>query len=259
MFSYLRAIRGALWAQFLVSRNPFDGASTIVMGPLYGIVIFAILKNSDRLDLAGFALVAPFLISVTVQGVFQAGELFSRDRDGQTLELVVGAPAPYYLVLASRVTVVMAMSIPAFAVTWLLGWSMFGINATLHHPGVFAITLFATLFAASGTSVATTALFSFGRSSRTFQATIAFWPVMLLGGVTVPVTLLPDWIEPLSRAVFLYWSGNLLRDSFAAGAVDDLLLRLGALFLIGVIGALFGGWLVTRMLDHHKREGTLSL
>jgi ABC-2 type transport system permease protein len=82
---------------------------------------------------------------------------------------------------------------------------------------------------------------------------------MLLGGVTVPVTLLPDWIEPLSRAVFLYWSGNLLRDSFAAGAVDDLLLRLGALFLIGVIGALFGGWLVTRMLDHHKREGTLSL
>jgi hypothetical protein len=41
--------------------------------------------------------------------------------------------------------------------------------------------------------------------------------------------------------------------------MTDVLPRLGALTGLGVIGALLGAWMVNRMLDHHKREGTLGL
>jgi ABC-2 type transport system permease protein len=83
--------------------------------------------------------------------------------------------------------------------------------------------------------------------------------MMLLAGVIVPVTLLPEWIQPLSRAVFLYWAADLLRDAVAAESMTDVLPRLGALTGLGAIGALLGAWMVNRMLDHHKREGTLGL
>jgi len=256
---YLSALLGAARAQFIVSRRPFEGLGAVVMGPLFAIIIFSVLKNSGRLDLAGYALVAPFLLAILQQGIFQAGEVFARDRDGQTLELVVASPAPYYVVLASRVTVVMMVTIPAFAVSWIIGWLVFGVSVTLHHPALLLAALIATLFAASGTAVATTAIFCYGRSSRTLQATVAYWPIMLLAGVLVPVSYLPDSVEPLSRVVFLYWSANLLRDALLPAEPADVLLRLGALVLLGVIGAVLGAYLVNRMLDHHKREGTLGL
>ena len=256
---YLRAVRGALRAQFLISKHPFDGMGVLLMGPLYAVVLFAILKNTGRIDLAGFALVAPFLISVLMQGIFQAGELFARDRDGQTLELAVATPAPYFVILASRVTVVMAISIPSLAVSWLIGWLFFGIEVTLHHPVLLLATLLLTLFAASGTAVAATATFCYGRSSRTFQSTVAYWPMMLLAGVIVPISLLPEWVQPFSRIVFLYWAADLLRDAVAAEPVDNVLPRLTALTGLGVAGTLLGAWMVNRMLDHHKREGTLGL
>jgi ABC-2 type transport system permease protein len=83
--------------------------------------------------------------------------------------------------------------------------------------------------------------------------------MMLLAGVIVPISLLPEWVQPFSRIVFLYWSADLLRDAVAAEPVDNVLPRLAALTGLGVAGTLLGAWMVDRMLDHHKREGTLGL
>ena len=80
-----------------------------------------------------------------------------------------------------------------------------------------------------------------------------------LGGVLVPVTFLPDWIQPLSRLVFFFWSADLLRDSFLAPEPQNVGFRLGVIVALGVASGWIGTILLRRILDHQRREGTLGL
>ena len=98
----------------------------------------------------------------------------------------------------------------------------------------------------------------FARSTRAFQNGVAF-PLFLLSGVLVPVSYLPDWLEPFSRVLFLYWSANLMRDAMSPAAPEDVALRLGMLLLLGMGAGVIGLVLIGRMLIYLKRDGRLGL
>ena len=115
-----------------------------------------------------------------------------------------------------------------------------------------------TAFAAAGTALITAALFCFARTARTYQNTVQY-PVYLLSGMLVPVTVFPDWLEPVSRIIFLYWSANLLRDSMQPAAPEGVLAGLGAIAALGIGSAFVGSVLMIRMLNYLRREGRLGV
>ena len=257
-WALVRVLIGSMRAQLQMTRQDIEDLFPLITMPLFSLVFIAILVHSGRTDLAGYALVAPMLMTVGQMGFFVASELVVRERFGETLELVVATPAPFFLVLVPRIAVLTSLGLLGFAEAWLIARVVFGLQVTIHHPGVFAAAMLLTTFAATGTSVVTAALFCLGTSVRTFQNSINY-PLYLLGGVLVPVTFLPDWVQPFSRLVYFYWSANLLRDSMQAVAPENVLLRLSAIFILGTGGAIGGGVLLRRMLDHLRHEGTLGL
>jgi ABC-2 type transport system permease protein len=218
----------------------------------------AILHHSGRRDLSGYAVIAPMLITLAQMGIFVASEMITRERGAQTLELLVATPAPFALIIVSRIAMLTTLGLIGFGESWLIAKIIFNVSVSIDHPAVFVVTLLMTVFAATGTALISTALICFARSTRTFQAAVAY-PLFLISGVLVPVSYLPDWIEPLSRAVFLYWSADLLRDSMEAAPVEDVLLRLGIMAALGLGAGIAGASLINRMLIHLKREGTLGL
>jgi ABC-2 type transport system permease protein len=230
-------------AQALMTRRDIEDLLPLLTMPLFTLVLMAILIHSGRRDLSGYAVIAPMLITVAQMGIFVASEMITRERSGQTLELLVATPAP---------------GLVGFVESWLLARLFFNVSVSIDHPVVFVATLFVTVFAATGTALISTALICFARSTRTLQAAVAY-PLFLISGVLVPVSYLPDWLEPLSRAVFLYWAANLLRDSMQAAPVEDVLLRLGIMAALGLGAGIVGASLINRMLVHLKREGTLGL
>ena len=70
---------------------------------------------------------------------------------------------------------------------------------------------------------------------------------------------MPDWLEPVSRIVFLYWSANLFRASMQPAAPEGVLVGLGAIAALGVASALLGGALIVRMLNYLRQEGRLGI
>lgn len=130
-----------------------------------------------------------------------------------------------------------------------MAYLFFGIPVPVPHPVVFGVTLAATAVAMAGTSVVFAAVFIWTRSARTFQNSLSY-PLFLLGGAMVPVALLPAVLHPVSRAVFLSWATDLLRDSLARGPVDQVVLRLGAVLALDAVGYVAGfallGWVVNR-------------
>jgi ABC-2 type transport system permease protein len=108
------------------------------------------------------------------------------------------------------------------------------------------------------TALITSTAFCFGKTTRTYQNALS-GPLYLLGGVLVPVTFLPEIVQPFSRLIYLFWSADLLRASLQPVPVEDVVLRLGAIVALAAAGGGVGAVLFARFLGHLRREGTIGL
>ena len=241
-----------------MTRRNIEDLLPLITMPLFTLVFLAILIHAGRRDLNGYAVVAPLLITLAQMGIFVASEMITRERGGQTLELLVATPAPFFLVVATRILVLTSLGLFGFVESWLLARIVFDVSVPVHHPWLLFATLVTTILASTGTALIFAALICFARSTRAFQNGVAY-PLFLLSGVLVPVSYLPDWLEPISRLLFLYWSADLLRDAMQPAAVADVAARLAAIIALGVAGGVIGGAMIGRMLVYLKREGRLGL
>ena len=239
-----------------IRTNP-DYFIALATTPLFAIVFLSIVRHAGRDDLAGYAVLAPVLISLWRMSTDVSGELIGQDRGYGTLEQIIATPASYPVNVGGRVLAVSVIGISSLVEVWIVARVFFGITLTIHHPAVFVATMAAAIYAMSGTALIMAALFALGRSTRIFQQTLTY-PFYLLGGVIVPVATLPDWVEPLSRVVFLSWTSDLLRASLERDAVDDPLARITVILGLGSVGIVLGAVALRRALLRVQRLGTMT-
>lgn len=254
-------MRAALAGFRLQTRVVFsdpDYVMPLLTVPMFTVTFVAIMREAGRDDLTAYALLAPVLIALWALSLFSSGEVIAEDRWQGTLEPAIASPSSFAAVVLGRIIAVTAIALLAFAEVALAAWIVFGVLLEIHHPLAFALTLAATAFAVAGTAVIMSALFVLSRSPRTFQNSMSF-PFYVLGGVLVPVAFLPDWVEPISRIVFLSWASDLLRATLAPAPIDDLGARLGIILLLGAAGFGVGSVLLRWILIRVRRDGSLTL
>jgi ABC-2 type transport system permease protein len=254
----VRALYAGFRLQLRVVRSDADYVLPLATVPLFAVTFLAIFREAGRDDLTAYAVMAPVLIALWALALLDSGEIVEGDRWQGVLEPAVAAPASFTVVVLGRVLAVTTIGLLSFAEVWLVARLLFGIAIEIEHPTTFLLTLAATAFAVSGTAVIMAALFVLSRTPRTFQNSLSF-PFYVLGGVLVPVSYLPDWLEPVSRVIFLSWSADLLRDSLDEAPVDDFAARLGAVVLLGAVGFAVGYALLARILRRARSHGTLDL
>jgi ABC-2 type transport system permease protein len=254
----VRALYAGFRLQLRVVRSDADYVLPLATVPLFAITFLAIFREAGRDDLTAYAVMAPVLIALWALALLDSGEIVEGDRWQGVLEPAVAAPASFTVVVLGRVLAVTTIGLLSFAEVWLVARLLFGISIEIVHPIPFLLTLAATAFAVSGTAVIMAAIFVLSRTPRTFQNSLSF-PFYVLGGVLVPVSYLPDWLEPVSRVIFLSWSADLLRDSLDEAPVDDFAARLGAVVLLGAVGFAVGYALLARILRRARSHGTLDL
>ena len=109
----------------------------------------------------------------------------------------------------------------------------------------------------AATSVAMSSLFVLTRNAVTFS-NAASYPFYILGGILVPVSVLPGWIRPVSAIVFLSWSADLLRATLRASPLHELEFRLGMVALLGACGFALGVWTMRVVLAKVRANGELG-
>jgi ABC-2 type transport system permease protein len=227
----------------------------LVTTPLVASIFLSLTVHAGRRDLVVNAVVAPALIGLWFVSLDLAGGMIDGERWGGTLEQLVAAPAPLALVVFGRTLAIVAVGTLTFAESWLVAWLLFGVPVRLVHPVAFLLAAAATAFAMAGTATLLSAAFVLSRSAAMLQNSMSY-PFYILGGVMVPVALLPGWLHPLSWVVFLSWSGELLRASFAPPPVAWLAGRLAAILLLGGLALGAGLLLVNRVVDRVRQQGT---
>lgn len=235
-----------------------DYTIELVRAPLLAVVFLALVRESGRTDLFANALLAPVLMALFGMALSISGEIVDADRWLGLLEPTIATPAPFPRLVLHRIVATTLISLIIAVEVVVVSVVGFRIVPVIHHPWVFAAAALVTVAAMAGWSLLMSALFVATRTARTFQNTLSY-PFMLLGGVFVPVSQLPEWMRPVARLVFLSWSSDLLRDAMAAAPVTAVAGRLGMVVLLGAAGLGLGNLLLRRILRRVRATGTLGL
>jgi ABC-2 type transport system permease protein len=253
----MRTFTAAFGFQLVVLRNAPHHLHVLATTPLLTVVFLALRGSTDDARLAGSCVLASTLIALWTASLTIAGEMIGDDRANGRLDALFATPAQLSVVVTARLCASALLALPCFVEAYLVSGLVFGTWISIHHAAVFALAALVTVLAMAGTATSLSAVFVLVPSARTVQNTLTY-PFYLLGGLLLPVSLLPNWIQPVSRVVFLSWSSDLLRDALVARHVSSFGARLAVIAALGAVGYVAGTLLIHRFVDHVRTRGTLS-
>jgi ABC-2 type transport system permease protein len=253
----MKAFLAGVQLELRITRASPENLIPFFTAPLFTIIFLTIVRNGGRHDLQPDALVAPVLMTLWWFALFQGGNLITEDRWQGMLEWILAAPASLAVVVLGRIATIMVLGSVGFLEVWAVGKLLFGISIPFEHPLAFALTLLVTLFAMAATAVVLAALFVLTRNAYTFANSASF-PFYVLGGVFVPVAILPGWIRPVTNVVFLSWSSDLLRASLKSEPIHDEWRRLGVVLLIATVSFALGRGVLAYVLRRMRTSGELA-
>jgi ABC-2 type transport system permease protein len=233
----------------MASVSAFEGLLNVLWSLFFATVAF-FMFSPDALLYAS--------LGAAVMGIWgatstSAGSAMQRERRHGTLELLVAAPVDFALV---PTTIALAtVGIYSMVATLVWGRLLFGIELTIEHPLLFALAIPATIVSigALGFLMAV----SFVRYRRAWALGNMFeYPVWLVCGFLVPLSLFPGWVRPISWVLAPTWGVTAIRESALGGeSLPDIAMCLG----LGSLYVLVGVLVLDRMLDAARARAVLAL
>ncbi|MFI5527186.1 ABC transporter permease [Kitasatospora sp. NPDC051853] len=254
----LRVIAAAALVQWRTSIRAPEHLMIVLISPVFSVIFLSIVDQAGRPDLMTSTVIGTGLMGIWFVAVYVAGGVILNERYMSTLQLVLAAPRSFTLVVCGRILPVILIGAFALFESALIANLAFGAPLTVEHPWMAAGALLATVYATAATATALSALFILSRNIHSLES-IMTYPFYILGGVLFPVTVLPDWTEPIARAFFLSWGSDLLRDSVTRTAVEDVPARFGAILGLGTAALVIGVLAVNHTVSKVRRTGSVSL
>lgn len=239
----------------MMSRSAFDGAMAVIWPLFYATVAFFMFRTGH-----GSSALGPIGLAAAVMGIWTATSVpassaLQRERWFGTLELLVVAPRNLALILLP--ITLAASTIGLYCVAGTLVWArvLFGIQISIIHPLFFALGLVATVLTIAALGFLMAVSFVGSRRAWAIGAALEY-PVWLVCGFLVPVSLLPGWVHPFSWVLGPTWGMRAIREAAYGGAPTlPLLLTL----VISAIYLGLGMVVLRHVLDSARKRATLSL
>jgi ABC-2 type transport system permease protein len=254
----LTEVGAGLRLQVAVVRRTPAQLLVLVTAPLFSAIFLSLAVHQGTTSRVAAAVIGPGLMGLWLISLDVAASVLSEDRFAGRLELFLSTPASLSLVILGRILAVSVVGIAAFAESWLVAQLAFGLHVPLRHPGLALLALVITVLTSSFTATLLASAFVLSRSLHVYQNSMTY-PFYILGGVVVPLTVLPGWIQPISKVVYLSWCADLLRNSLSAVHQQDVGLDIGMALGLGIV-ALAAAVLLTRhILDMLRRNATAGM
>jgi ABC-2 type transport system permease protein len=253
---YLRLLgMGWLFHMKMLTRSSFNTFLGIVYPLFFATIAFFMFKAGDDPKPLLYASLGAAVMGIWGTTSTAAGNALSRERWHGTLELLVAAPTHFSFVLLP-VTIAMAtIGIYSMCATLLWGWLVFGIDIEIGDPLAFTLAVPATVITIGALGFLMAVAFVRFRQAWALGNMFEY-PVWLISGFLVPLSLFPAWVLPISWALAPTWGIAAIRGAALGGSpYADIAVAtaLGAAYLaIGIA-------LMNRALQAARARATLSL
>ena len=246
---------GWLFHMKMLTRSAFNFLLGIIYPLFFASAAFFMFRSGDDPKPLLYASLGAAVMGIWGTTSTAAGAAMARERWHGTLELLVAAPVHFAYVLLP-VTIAMAtIGIYSMAATLAWGWLVFGIDIQVGDPLAFALAVPATVvtIGALGFLMAV----GFVRFRQAWALGNMFeYPVWLISGFLVPLSLFPGWVRPISWALAPTWGIEAIRGAALGGSPWT---DIGVSILLGAAYTAAGIVLVNRALRAARAKATLAL
>jgi len=239
----------------MLSQSAFDGFLAILWPLFFATVAFFMFRSGH--SVGGLA---PVALGAAVMGVWTATSVsasspLQRERRLGTLELLVAAPSNLATMLLSVCLATSTIGLYCIVATLIWARLLFGIHVPVAHPVSFVLGIVGIVVTIG--SLGFLMAVAFVRSRRAWAlGAVSEYPIWLVCGFLVPITLLPGWVRPISWLLGPTWGMRAIRaGAFGGDALPDvaMCLVLAAIYIGG------GVLLLDTVLDSARKRATLSL
>ncbi|MFD5144340.1 ABC transporter permease [Streptomyces sp. NPDC058401] len=250
----LRVLATAARAQVLaVAGNPVTLLTSIAQ-PVVFYVLVAARHPADSGDRAAL-LVATLLTSLWGATLWTGGGTLRREiAEGTLARTLTSTTDPRLVVLGKCLGG--TLLILAGLLTTGTGLAL-ADGITVPARALPALLLGSALVAVSGMAMGYVLASVFVLTRHAVHVTAALtYPVMIVSGLLIPVSLLPEPLPWFSLGISLYWANRFL--AAAAGGADPPLWTLVPLVLLTVVYQLAGHLLFSRVVERARADGTVD-
>lgn len=195
---------------------------------------FLTMPTSVQQNVPAWALFGIFFISVPL-----AGSLI-KERESKTLDRLISMPVSGFTLMVGKIMAYLLVCTIQFFMIFVIGRFLLPLAGTAvfsmgNNFLAVALIVFATTMAATGYGI------MLGTLSRTYEQTAVLGPISIviaaaLGGIMVPVYLMPEPLQALSNLSPLAWALDAFYDLFLRGGdFNAVVLEAASLLAFSVI------------------------
>jgi ABC-2 type transport system permease protein len=239
----------------MLSQSSFDGLLGVLWPLFFATVAFFMFQagaGGETLVYASFGAAVMGIWSATSTS---AGSAMQRERWHGTLELLVAAPTHFALVLLPVTIAMSTIGLYSMVATLFWGRVAFGVDVPLDAPIAFGVALVATVVSVGSLGFLLAVAFVRYRTAWALGNMLEY-PVWLIGGFLVPLTLLPAWVRPISWALAPTWGVDAIREAALGGGPWP---EIAAALALGAAYVAIGALVLETALRAARKDGSLAL
>ena len=205
---------------------------------IFATIAFYIFKSGQRPGTLLYAAIGAGLMGIWSSTLFGSGGAIQWQRWLGTLESLIVAPPPFIAVLAPLTVATATVGLYALGATLAWGRLLFGIPVHLAHPWLFAVAVPVTVVSLGFLGLVLAATFILYRYANALSNLLEY-PVWLITGLLVPLSLLPGWVHPIGWLLAPTWGVRSIREAALGGdPLPEIALSAGLAVVYLVLGAL---------------------
>ena len=238
-----------------LSRSPLEITISLLMPLIQATLAVYLLRAGTEPHRLVEASVGAGLMGIWSSVLFGSGGAIQILRWQGTLEPTLLAPRLPVTVIAPLTLATALIGTYALVATLAWGVLLFGVRLDFVHPWAFAVAAPGCVLALGMLGLLMAATFVLVRNANALNNTLEY-PVWLLSGMLVPVTVLPSWTGPVAAVLPTTWGARAVREAVSGGPVWP---SLGVCLAEGVV-CLVAGALFLNVVERRARAAaTLAL
>jgi ABC-2 type transport system permease protein len=211
---------------------------SLIQPVIFASIAFFMFESGNRSGTLLYVALGAGLMGIWSSTLFGSGGAIQWQRWQGTLELMIGAPPPFVAVLFPLTVATSTLGLYSIVATLAWGRVFFGVPLDFAHPLQLAIALPATILSLGMLGLLLASTFVLYRHANAF-ANLLEYPVWLVTGLLVPLSLLPGWVGPISWVLSPTWGMRAIRDAaFGGNAWPEIGLCVALGFVYLALGAL---------------------
>jgi ABC-2 type transport system permease protein len=239
----------------MLTVSAFNGILGVIWPLFFATIAFLMFRTGHDAATLLYASLGASVMGIWSATSVAASSALQRERWHGTLELLVGTPAHFALVLLPITIAMSAVGVYSMAATLIWGRILFGIDVHVVHPLLFVLAVPATIVSVGMLGFLLSVVVVRYRTAWALGNALEY-PVWLVCGFLVPLSLFPGWVRPISWALAPTWGVRAIREAALGGSpLPDVAACAG----LGTVYALAGVLLVATVLRSARARATLSL